>query len=136
MIEGAVEALSGVPLVFPKSVLGDTDKYQEQANPVKLFVDECCDIGTGYFVHKQRLFAAYTQWAQDNGYPAFSGAKFYRRVLELNYEEVRRDNIRHFSGLRIATEVPFGWQTAGDMLVKTEENEERDQYPDIPDLKI
>lgn len=135
MIEGAVEALNGVPLVYPKSVIADTDAYQDQANPVKLFIDECCDKGPAYSIHKQGLFSAYTQWAQDNGCPAFSGAKFYRRISELGYVEVRKHNVRCFSGLRLATE-PLYFPAEDEYEQVKAEEKDQEPDPDIPQFDL
>ncbi|MBP1763144.1 MAG: phage polymerase [Firmicutes bacterium] len=72
-------------LFTPKSVLLATEEYRKDMDIIGQFIDECCDVGTGYSVLKADLYEAYRSWTLNSGhkYPLSSGL-FGTKMKERN----------------------------------------------------
>jgi P4 family phage/plasmid primase-like protien len=92
-------ALEGLARLFrqegyTRSVVCDNAKarYRHDCDPVQQFVDECVTLDPEGRVPTKVLFAAYSDWCEDNGRHPFNSANFGRRVLKLSGVTKRRDS--------------------------------------------
>lgn len=65
-VDGCLE-WQRIGLSEPDSVKLATQSYRDDMNPVEDFFTERCEFGTDATVTHSALFAAYMQWAEDNG---------------------------------------------------------------------
>jgi phage/plasmid-associated DNA primase len=60
------------------------------ANPLKGFIDECCEIGTKSKVPLQTFYEAYSRWATPSGYSLKQTKSTVRKNLERQEQAITR----------------------------------------------
>lgn len=76
----------------PVEVLGATEQYRAEQDPVTLFVRERCDLGGLYAVEFHKLYDAYTSWCYEQGVKVVDKTQFTRSLKELGVEKRRHNN--------------------------------------------
>lgn len=66
------------------------DNYKRLSSPVGTFLDECCSVEPGSRQHCNDVFAAWSEWADQNGHKPGSSATFGERLRTCHPEIVRR----------------------------------------------
>lgn len=65
---------------IPECVRSATRQYRKDMDVVRMFIEECCIVGSGE-VQASQAFKAYRQWARDNGeYDGMSNTMFGREM--------------------------------------------------------
>jgi len=78
--------------VLPAQVTQSTEDYRHEANPVALFVEECCftNAPIGQQALSSTLYEAYNSWCKDNNYKPHSSKNFSHELERLKHWRVRR----------------------------------------------
>ena len=78
--------------VLPAQVSTATDEYRHEANPVALFVEECCftNAPIDQQVLASALYSAYSDWCKENNYKPHSSKNFSHELERLRHWKVRR----------------------------------------------
>ena len=92
--------------ILPSQVVDATEQYRHEANPVALFVEECCFINAP--VDQQALastlYGAYNDWCRENNYKPHSSKNFSHELERLGHWRVRRAGGTFYGlGLKLAT---------------------------------
>lgn len=69
-----------------KSMQEQIDKWQNQTDSVKIFIDDLCVIDDNKAIEKKELYREYKFWCQDNGYKALKVTNFYERMKHHGFE--------------------------------------------------
>jgi len=69
----------------PTQVKQATERYEKESNPVALFIEEECIIGTGNRIQSSTIYSAYKDWCRDSGYKALSTQRFKTEMERLKY---------------------------------------------------
>jgi putative DNA primase/helicase len=87
----------------PSQVQNATAKYRKEANPVRLFIDQECDVGKQYDVASSVLYAQYKDWCYANGFKHRSSQRFKIEIERLGYFYKRTATQRLYLGLQLKT---------------------------------
>ena len=92
--------------INPPSVRRATQRFREEADPIRGFIRERLRGGNG-FVARTELYVAYTSWATINGYAQMSNSRFYEQLMAAILESIPvrnviREGIRGYAGIEIA----------------------------------
>jgi putative DNA primase/helicase len=67
----------------PREMQTASDQYRSEMDPLKEFIEDRCDLGSQFSVtSSSRLYAAYTDWAQENHEQRVIDNKTFKRLLE------------------------------------------------------
>lgn len=61
----------------PQSVRRATQRFREEADPVRGFIKERLLVGGRYFMNRVDIYNSYVAWATVSGYSPMSAARFY-----------------------------------------------------------
>jgi len=75
-------------LIAPPEIIHSTKEYQNNSNPLKLFLDECCDLDPDYSVRVSDIYEAYQEWSGNRG---ISKKKFGMEMKNLGHEQEIRN---------------------------------------------
>jgi putative DNA primase/helicase len=81
MLEGLKMVLEKDDLYMPEAVERATKEFIKATNPVLLFVDDCCILGTEYWVKPKDLYKEYLTWCKEGGNRPLSRNRFYDQIL-------------------------------------------------------
>jgi putative DNA primase/helicase len=99
-----LDRISRQPFTVPESSSEAILQLQDLVSPVAAFVRECCDRGRDHEIECKELYAAYRDWADDNGHHLATAQTFGRdlRAVMPELRIVRPHNLpRRYGGLRI-----------------------------------
>jgi putative DNA primase/helicase len=99
-----LDRISRQPFTMPESSSEAILQLQDLVSPVAAFVRERCDRGRDYEIECKELYAAYRDWADDNGHHLATSQTFGRdlRAVMPELRIVRPHNLpRRYGGLRI-----------------------------------
>ncbi|MCV7176763.1 DNA primase family protein [Mycolicibacterium sphagni] len=91
----------------PKSSGAATTMLMDLASPTSAFVRDCCTLGHGVSVERDRLYTAWKRWCDDNGHEPGSQATFGRNlsavIPDLGTERPRVDGkpIRYYTHIAL-----------------------------------
>jgi putative DNA primase/helicase len=105
-------------LKAPQSVLAASEEYREQNDPLKEFLEDCCEIGPSQVVAVSRLRETYIQWADENGYQPLSHKSFNGRMATRGFKQER------FGHARTRLWAGLSLRTTSEPEVRTEEDNE------------
>ncbi|WP_242652742.1 DNA primase family protein [Intrasporangium flavum] len=92
-------------LAAPRAVRSATDEYQAHSDAIKGFLDDCCDIGTGYETEVSLLWYAWGAWRLDAGAEEISKKAFGEALEKRGFPAAKGNKgIRKRRGLRLSTE--------------------------------
>lgn len=108
MLEGLMMVLEKDDLYIPETVERDTKEFVKTTNPVLLFVDDCCILGSDYHVRPKELYKEYLTWCKEGGNRPLSRNRFYDQIL-IHYPSVQKKRIgedkkRTYVGMGLQTE--------------------------------
>lgn len=69
---------------LPPSVLHATERFKQEADPVRAFIEEACRAqhpNSASFTARMEFYVAYTAWAGMNGFHQMAAARFYESFL-------------------------------------------------------
>lgn len=78
-LEGAVQIMEN-GFEVPDEVQSSTQELRTESNSVALFADACIETGETYYIAKNDLYKAYSQWCSANGYKALSNVNFGKEL--------------------------------------------------------
>lgn len=64
----------------PADIQRATTEYRQEMDVIGGFIEECCDMQSGYSVNATELFKAYTKWAKDMNEHQFTQTQFGRKI--------------------------------------------------------
>lgn len=83
------------------------DDFQAQSDTVRIWLGEDESVRahdpadrTGW-IKRSSLYDSFKTWGLHNGHPVVSSTKFYRRLRQLDYLEIKRDGIFGFYGIAL-----------------------------------
>jgi putative DNA primase/helicase len=100
MIDGAV-AWHKTGLAPPPAVVSASQAYFAEEDRIGLWLDECCETGSGYSAPSSTLFTSWKYWAESANEPVGSHKGFSQSLEERGFDK-KRDNTGKvmFLGLR------------------------------------
>ena len=87
-------------LGLSKSVEVASQEYRSEMNVLAPFIEDCCELGTGYEVKSKALYEAYKTWCETNGEKHLSQKKLTSRLLERGDITKRRFGHQGTKGLQ------------------------------------
>ena len=78
-----------IGLCPPEPVTAATQAYREESNPIRLFLDDCCQFGSGQSVLAKPLYEIYEQWSFQNLVEAVSKTAFGAALSTMGYASDR-----------------------------------------------
>jgi len=96
MLEGLKDYLAN-GLFVPQSVEKASAEFMEAEDLLGQWLGECCDVGPGLSVSRQKVYRCYKLWAEEGGHKAMSQNTLTRR---LNERSITQDNgRRNYQGI-------------------------------------
>lgn len=87
-------------LKMPRAVLESVREYRREMDMISAFIEDRCEVGKGLSVQSSRLFAAYSEWAENNNEYRMSATKFGVELAK-RFEKVKTRNGAYFSGIAL-----------------------------------
>ena len=101
-VEGAQRfAANSFHLDIPQCVKDATEEYRQRENWLKNFIDECCEVGDGFRVQANILYAEYRTWAGNAGEYIRCEKEFAAEMDRLGYLYVKPQRRKHYIGLKL-----------------------------------
>ena len=97
---------------LPEAVRNATSQYQQTADIVSMFIEECCEVADGVTVSKPSLTKAFNSWCEDNSEKTYSTRKLTSRLRNLGFRDDRKSTSRFWIGLELKNHV--GSKNEGD----------------------
>ncbi|MDF2800381.1 MAG: phage/plasmid primase, family [Anaerocolumna sp.] len=92
-------------LGVPKEVEESTNSYRENMDTLKDFLEDCCIVNPLARIDNTELWAAYTEWCDENGERGKLGRKTFKSKLESKGIRQERDSrSRYWVGLKLIYE--------------------------------
>ena len=108
LIEGAKKAYDAqFKYDKPSEVQAAIDKYRSDNDWFSHFVDECCEVGSGFEEKSGDFYASYRSYCARVGDYARSTTEFYNVVENRGYTRQRRNDGRYVIGIRLAEDTDF-----------------------------
>lgn len=92
--------------VEPYQVQLATARYREEANPVKLFVDEKCILDDGLQVSASNIYSVYKEWCIENTFRPQSSKNFKKEMERLGLFWVHLSTGNHYRGVELKYQWP------------------------------
>lgn len=102
-VRGALE-WQRLGLKPPETVLAATKEYQKESDLLGDFIEECCELGTGYEVSGSVLYGTYRLWAHQNGCKPLGNWKFSERITDRDGIDHIKGRTRTYTGLSVEPE--------------------------------
>jgi len=94
-------------LGIPKAVELATAQYQAESDPIGPFLEDCCVVGSDYFVSKGELQVAYSRWCRDNLEKPLTRQALADR-LRKSFTEGRKKTQRFWVGIGLVVHLVLG----------------------------
>jgi len=103
LVEGAKKAYDAdFQLDVPAEVQEAIDKYKKDSDWFSHFIEECCEVGDGYYEKSGDFYSAYRAYCARVGDFARSTTEFYNEAEYRGFERRRRSSGRFILGIRLA----------------------------------
>jgi len=112
-VEGLRSLRQSGRFIIPASSSSALDQYRAEANPVKLFADECLIASPASRTRSKDLLAVHVEWCRQYGFKPRNDSTFGRALGELGFEQGKSTGTRYW---RIAL-TPLGREYAPSMGV-------------------
>jgi putative DNA primase/helicase len=87
----------------PEKIKNALNEYEKQNDPVKAFVDECCQLDPYARIERGSLYTAFCQYCDDTGFKSVTNRNFYQRLRI--FREIKEltdsDGKRQFQGIKL-----------------------------------
>lgn len=87
----------------PKKVKEALNEYEKSNDPVKAFVDECCQLDPYARIERGSLYTAFCQYCDDTGFKSVTNRNFYQRLRI--FREIKEltdsEGKRQFQGIKL-----------------------------------
>ena len=110
-IEGLRRLREQRRFTIPESSKEIIEEFEKLSSPVGAFVEDCCDLGTGFRVLVGDLYQAWTKWCDDNGRDHPGDTQAFGRSLRaaiprLKVTQPREggDRVRYYLGIKLRTQ--------------------------------
>jgi putative DNA primase/helicase len=100
LIEGAIEWYD-IGLNPPKCILDSKAELRYEADIIKLFIDERCEIIPDGKCQVSRLYQSFKAWAEENGYSPYSIQVFTKKLKDLGLIAKRNSKKRFWQGIKL-----------------------------------
>ena len=105
IIEGAIEAIKNdCKLKEPKIVLDAIAKYREDNDWLGKFMEDRCELDSGYKQKSGEFYAEYRAYALSTGEYARSTTDFYNALHQMGFERLKNREGSFIHGLRLKSE--------------------------------
>ncbi len=107
---GAADLLDAGDYVVPQSCIDRVEQWRREADPVRLFLDECAAPlhGPDDWTPAKKLYDAFSTFCSQNGFGRMSSAKFGKRVKR--YLDHKKSNgVKYLVRLRLAPTATAGF---------------------------
>lgn len=81
---------------IPASSDAALEHYRAEANPVKLFADECLVASPSSRARSRDLLAVHEEWCRQYGFKSRTDVTFGRALGELGFDQVRSNGVRYW----------------------------------------
>jgi len=89
-------------LTMPPEVVEETKEYFDRVNPLKAFIDECCNRGEHISELRSNIHKSYVIWSKNAGdYKPMKRLAFYARLKEQGFKTKILDGTEFFIGLAL-----------------------------------
>ena len=91
----------------PPSSVPVITEFRRVISPMSEFVEECCELGTGLYELKHRLYDAWSNWAKEFGLNPSTKTRFGQRFLALHpgcgssRETIKEEQIATYTGIKL-----------------------------------
>lgn len=87
-------------LKMPHAVYESVREYRREMDVISAFIEDKCTVGSGLSVQSSRLYAAYSEWAEQNNEYRMSATKFGVEVSK-KYEKVKTRSGAYFTNITL-----------------------------------
>ena len=84
----------------PKAVLNMVREYRREMDVISAFLDDCCEVGEGFYVKSSELYGAYSAWCEANTEYKMSNTKFSVE-LDKRFPKIKQRDGMFFSGVKL-----------------------------------
>jgi putative DNA primase/helicase len=91
----------GAKFTTPKQVIESTENYRREANPLALWIDDCCLINPTNLDQSSALYSSYKDWTHDNNFKVQSSRSFKREMERLGFFWKHTMSGKIYTGLRL-----------------------------------
>lgn len=100
LIQGAKEWYK-MGLNPPVSIFKAKAELQYEADTIKIFIDEKCELNQDSTCKSSILYQSYKNWAEINGYNCHSIQLFTKKLKDLGITQKRASRVRYWKGIKI-----------------------------------
>jgi putative DNA primase/helicase len=112
-------------LAQPDAVKEATDTYLEREDKLKLWMEDCCNLGPNYWTENRLLFRVYKEWCEASGERVVSMRKFSDDLDVAGFKREKRSKGRGFLGLTIYRNPDANWDQLQQVWAGKHPNEDR-----------
>jgi len=102
----------GYKLDIPDAVAEAVKTYRADNDWINHFIEDCCEVGSGFYVGSGDLYDSYKAWAERTGEFRRHAAAFNAELDRLGYELHKPKNRKTWYGLRLTPRVFLGGYSA------------------------
>lgn len=84
----------------PKAVLNMVREYRREMDVISAFLDDCCEVGEGFYVKSSELYGAYSAWCEANTEYKMSNTKFSVE-MDKRFPKIKQRDGMFFSGVKL-----------------------------------
>lgn len=87
-------------LIPPEDVVNEVSEYRAEQDVVQRWIDECCELGKGYYCKASSLYANFATWSKANNEYVMSNTLFGRNLAK-KFERKQLSTCKVYYGIRI-----------------------------------
>jgi len=90
----------------PEKVKEALNEYEKQNDPVKAFIDECCEFDSESKVERKKLYDTFCRYCDEAGFKVATNRSFYQRlrIFREITESQEHSGERGFTGIKLKTD--------------------------------
>lgn len=86
-------------LKVPLSVRAATREYRNESDPLRDFIEQCCDVAAVHAVSKGDLYMRYVRWCGTRDAPPMSAKALTQRLVAMGFKDGRDATERFWKGI-------------------------------------
>lgn len=102
-------------LALPEALKADLSEYAKENDPLQVFLDECCTVGSGYEEKAGKLFDVWSLWCKVNGHLQTNAMTFAMGLKNKGFDVAKRGGFKYRQGLCIS---PVGEMFKAEQAIK------------------
>jgi putative DNA primase/helicase len=88
-------------LGLPTKVQSASQEYFSETDPVRQFLEECCQLEPTYHVAQKTIYAVFQRWCEETGHTVLGLRWFKAAMQQHGVEQVRRADGRVWQGVTV-----------------------------------